>query len=86
MGEEPGPRAEACARLAACPLKLSWFLSQILIIILVPDNHLFMRTRTLEHLRSHIVVEDDSSVLCTLMTLVKWEGSACGLLARGNSQ
>jgi hypothetical protein len=70
MGEELGPRAEACARQAACPLKLSWFLSQILIIILVPDNHLFTQTSTLEHLRSHIVVE----------------GSACSLIARGNSQ
>jgi len=25
MGEEPGPRAEGCARQASCPLKLSWF-------------------------------------------------------------
>jgi hypothetical protein len=31
MGEEPGPRAEGCAGQASCPLKLSWFLSQILI-------------------------------------------------------
>jgi len=40
MGEEPGPRREGCARQAACPLKLTSFLSQILIIILVPDNQL----------------------------------------------
>jgi hypothetical protein len=31
MGEEPGPRAEGCARQASCPLKLNRFLSQILI-------------------------------------------------------
>jgi len=47
MGEVPGPKRQGCARLAACPLKLTSFLWQILIIILVPDNHSFTHTTTL---------------------------------------
>jgi hypothetical protein len=84
MGEVPGPGAEGYARQAACALKLSSFLSQILIIILVLDNHSFTPTRTLQNLRFCIVVEDDSSVSCSLMKLVKWEASTHSFLALGN--
>ncbi len=84
MDEVPGPRREGCARQAACPLKLTSFLSQILIIRVVPDNHSFTHTSTLEHLRSCIVVDGDSSVSCSLMKLVKWEGSTRSFLALGN--
>jgi hypothetical protein len=84
MDEVPGPRPEGYARQAAWPLKLTSFLSQILIIILVPDNHSFTHTTTLEHLRSPIVVEGDSLLSCTLMKLVKCEGSTPSLLALGN--
>jgi hypothetical protein len=41
MDEVPGPEPEGCAKQAAYALKLTSFLSQILIIILVPDNHSF---------------------------------------------
>jgi len=38
MDEVGGPRPEGFGRQGACPLKLTSFLSEILIIILVPDN------------------------------------------------
>jgi len=69
---------------AACPSKLTSFLSQILYIILVPDNHSFTHTSTLQHLRSCIVVEGDGSLSCTLTKLLKWEESTHVLLALGN--
>jgi hypothetical protein len=84
MGEVPGPRRQGCARLATCPLKLTSFLRQILIIILVPNSHSFTHTSTLEQLRSGIVVEGDSSVSCSLMKLVKWEAIPLSFLALGN--
>jgi hypothetical protein len=49
MDEVPGSRPEGCVRQVACPLKLTSFLSQILIIILVRDNHSFTHTSTLQH-------------------------------------
>jgi hypothetical protein len=84
MDEVPGSRPEGCVRQVAFPLKLTSFLWQILIIILVPDNHSFTHTSTLQHLRSGVVVEGGSLRSCTLMKLVKWEGSTRSLLALGN--
>jgi hypothetical protein len=83
MDEVTGPRPEGCARQGACPLKLTSFLSQILNIILVPDNQ-STHTSTLQHLRSPIVGEGETLGSCTLMKLVKWKGSARSLLALGN--
>jgi hypothetical protein len=72
MGEVPGSRAEGCARQVACPLKLTSFLWQTLIIILV-QTITHSHTSRLEHSMSWIVAERDSSLPCTLMKLVKGE-------------